>query len=210
VTGADGAANISWCPGPLALRGRIGRSANIIAGDTMTVITGNEWPQCGREDCERLLVPGTQDNAVRIELRRGDAATILTAWAAWFHHNVRPINTGATRTWWGWCASHEVSDSAHLSGTAVDLCAGAGPAGDHPPISEQEVGEIHRGLGLFEGTVFWGRWWEPAEEKHFQIWLPPAHPQIHQFAERLWGGYLDILGPAASAVWHPGAAPSAP
>jgi hypothetical protein len=167
----------------------------------MTLITGNGWLQCGRGDCERLLVPGTEDNAVRIELRRGDAATILTAWASWFHHHVRPINTTATRAWRGWCASHEMPDSAHLSGTAVDLCSGE-PSGDQPMMSAQEVGEVHRGLALFEGTVFWGRWWDRPEEAHFQIWLPSDHPQIHQFAERLWGGYLDILGPSASSTWH--------
>lgn len=157
------------------------------------MLTENGWPRCGREDCERLLVPGTEDNAVRIELRRGDAATILTAWASWFHHNVRPINAGATRTWWGWRATDQVADSAHLSGTAVDLCS-AVRADEHHEMPAEQVRDVHRGLALFEGTVFWGRWWTRPAERHFEIWLPAEHRQIHQFAERLWGGYLGILG----------------
>jgi hypothetical protein len=70
------------------------------------VITENGWPQCTREECETLLVPGTESNEVRIELRKGDVATILTAWAAWYHRNVRPINNEHTRDCWGWCATN--------------------------------------------------------------------------------------------------------
>jgi hypothetical protein len=32
----------------------------------------------------------------------------------------------------------------------------------------EEVDEAHTTLAVFEGTVFWGRWWEP---EHFEIWL---------------------------------------
>jgi hypothetical protein len=35
----------------------------------------------------------------------------------------------------------------------------------------EEVDLAHTALAVFEGTVFWGRWWERAEEKHFEIWL---------------------------------------
>ena len=55
----------------------------------MGVTTENGWPQCSRAQCETQLVPGTKK--VKLELRAGDVGTILTAWAAWWHRNVRRI-----------------------------------------------------------------------------------------------------------------------
>jgi D-alanyl-D-alanine carboxypeptidase len=168
------------------------------------VITQNAWPRCTREDCETLLVPGTEDNEVRVELRAGDVATILTAWAAWFHRDVRPINGEPTRDWWGWCATDEVTTSNHLSATAMDLCSHQLPWNKRTMPAE-EVDRTHAGLALFEGTVFWGRWWERPDEKHFEIWLPPTSSKVAQFAARLRVGYLRIFeattAPASSAGW---------
>jgi hypothetical protein len=160
----------------------------------MGVITENQWPQCSRDECETLLVPGT-DN-VRIELRAGDAATILTAWAAWFHRNIRRIDVFKPRDYWGWSATNLVWNSNHLSGTAADLCATELPWHQTTMPSDQ-VDRVHQGLTLFETTVWWGRDWGPGQydEMHFQINLPPGHPKLAEFAQRLRTGYLNIFGP---------------
>lgn len=160
----------------------------------MGVITENGWQQCGRDKCETPLVPGTDDEEVRIELRAGDVATILTGWAAWFHRNVRPINNEPFRNWWGWSATNDVWNSNHLSATAIDLCADQLPWQQRTMPADQ-VERTEGGLALFEGTVFWGRWWDRVDEMHFQIGLPPTNPKLHEFAERLRGGYLNIFGP---------------
>jgi hypothetical protein len=158
------------------------------------VITENGWRECERSDCETLLVPGTEARPVRVELHEGDVATILTAWAAWFHRNVRPINDEPFRNWWGWSENNDVWNSNHLSGTAEDLCSNQLPWQRYTmPQNQVEVTE--RGLALFEGTVFWGRRWNRVDEMHFQIGLPPSSPKIREFADRLRGGYLNIFGP---------------
>ncbi len=150
----------------------------------MGVITENGWAPCARAHCETLLVPGTEGDEVRFELLRGDVATILTAWAAWFDRNVRPINDESFRNWW----------ACHLSATAIDVCANQLPWTRRTMPADQ-VERTERGLALFEGTVFWGRWWDRADEMHFQIGLPPTNSKFHEFAERLRGGYLGIFGP---------------
>jgi hypothetical protein len=162
----------------------------------MGVITENGWLQCARDDCETLLVPGTEDHEVRVELRAGDAATVLTAWAAWFHRNVRPINNEPFRNWWGWSATNDVWNS-NLSGTAEDLCADQLPWKRYT-MSQDQVDMVHRGLGLFEGTVFWGRDWGAGQqdEMHFQVGYNMVdNPRFAEFAQRLRDGYLNIFGP---------------
>lgn len=162
-------------------------------------ITENGWRECDRGQCESLVVPGTQDFPVRVELRSGDVATILTAWSAWFHRNVRPINNYRVpplkRDWWGWSEDNDVWNSNHLSGTAVDLCASELPWQRHT-MPQPQVELTDRGLALFEGTVFWGRRWNRVDEMHFQIALPPTSPKITEFAQRLRAGYLNLFGPA--------------
>lgn len=160
----------------------------------MGVITENGWPQCTRAQCETLLVPGTEGREVRLELRAGDVAVILTAWAAWFHRNVRPINNESFRNWWAWSATNQVWNSNHLSATAIDLCANQLPWTLRTMPADQ-VQRTEHGLALFEGVVFWGRWWDRVDEMHFQIGLPPTNPKIRLFADRLRGGYLGIFGP---------------
>jgi hypothetical protein len=171
----------------------------------MTVITQNGWQQCTREECETLAVVGTDDDAVRIELRKGDVATILTAWAAWFHRNVRPINSAPYRDCWGWSRTNKVWNSNHLSGTAVDLCASELPW-NRLTMPAGQVQMVEHGLRVFEGTVFWGRWLERPDEMHFEILGSPIRSEIHRLAERLRAGYLDLnasfaeSSPAATTI----------
>jgi len=165
------------------------------------VLTENGWPQCGSGDCEHLLVPGTSD--VRIELHAGAVATVLTAWASWFHRTVRPIDVYKPRDYWGWASPEDeaqqgVPDSNHCSGTAADLCATAFPWHKlcMPP---DQVGRVRHGLKLFENTVYWGRDWGgegQCDEMHFQVgYNMYGNPAFADFARRLRSGYLNIYGP---------------
>ena len=96
----------------------------------------NGWRMCDAAECDNALIPGT---GLRLPFRRGDAQTVLTAWAAWFHANVESLNNpgrGYTDegsfTW-----TNSVASSNHLSGTAcfagdVDIITRQGPR----PIGE--------------------------------------------------------------------------
>lgn len=157
--------------------------------------TENGWAQCSRDMCDNPLVPGTRN--VRIEIQSGDAATILTAWAAWWHRNVRSIEPpDGHRNWWGWSATNDVWNSNHLSGTAVDLCADELPW-KHFTMTSDQIAIVQRGLALFEGHVFWGgNWSDPVDQMHSQMAGSTLNnSRTHQFAGRLRDGYLNIYGP---------------
>lgn len=160
----------------------------------MGLVTENGWPQCSRADCDNPVVPGT--NNVRLELRRGDACIILTAWASWFHRNVRPIEPGdGHRNWWAWSATNDVWNSNHLSATAEDLCADQLPWQQYT-MPQHQIDIIHRGLTLFEGHVFWGGDWQRVDQMHFQMdGSTFNNSRTHEFALRLQAGYLNIYGP---------------
>ena len=158
------------------------------------IITENGWPECEMNQTEKILVPGT--NNVKWRSRAGDAATILTAWAAWFNRNVRSVEPGdGHRNWWGWDEDDAVFTSNHKSGTAVDLCADELPW-TFRTMPQNQVDIVERGLQLFEGLVFWGRNWNRTDEMHFQMnggtW---NNPRTAEFAQRLRSGYLNIYGP---------------
>ncbi|MBF6085292.1 M15 family metallopeptidase [Nocardia cyriacigeorgica] len=154
----------------------------------MTLITENGWPQIPASELDRGPIPGTR--AV-VELRAGDVSTVLKGWAAWYHRNVEPIDAGQ-RDEWGWSATNDVWNSNHLSGTAIDINATRYPW-KHYTMQADKVAAVERGLDLFEGTVFWGRWWDRPDEMHYQIGCGPE--QLAAFAARLRAGYLGIYGP---------------
>jgi hypothetical protein len=156
----------------------------------MTLITENGYPQCSRAQCVNPEVPGT--DGVRPEVLAGDVATVLVAWCAWFHRNVRPIDVYKPRDYWAWSATNDVWNSNHLSGTAVDLCASALPWQRYT-MPQDQVDRTRTGLALFEGVVFWGRDWDRPDEMHFQINGNPA--RVAEFAAKLNTGYLNIYGP---------------
>jgi hypothetical protein len=69
------------------------------------------------------------------------------------------------------CQGNDVSDSNHLSGTAVDIDWDQHPfqiadAGWTP----DKIAEIRRILNFFEGMIFWGDdWTDPKDAMHFQL-----------------------------------------
>lgn len=160
----------------------------------MGLITENGWPQCSRAQCENPVVPGTKN--VRIEIQSGDPCTILVAWAAWWHRNVRSIEPrDGHRNWWGWSGTNDVWNSNHLSGTAEDLCADELPWQQHVMPGDQ-IAMVRRGLDLFEGHVYWGGNWNRVDEMHSQMGGNTyGNSRTHEFANKLLGGYLNIYGP---------------
>lgn len=155
----------------------------------------NGWRMVNSDSCPPALVPGTD---TKLRIREGDAATILIAWACWYHNNVEPIDRfrdAPTYTDdWGWSEYNDVGDSNHLSGTAIDINATQYPWGARV-MPDEMVAKVQEGLRLFEGTVFWGADWSRADEMHYQIGLPEDDPALGTFAARLNQGYLGIYAP---------------
>ena len=157
----------------------------------MAILTENGWEQCSRAECENPVVPGTEN--VRIEVRAGDVAIVLVAWAAWWHRNVMPIDVFKPRDYWGWSATNDVWNSNHLSGTAIDLNATQLPW-QRSVLPQDKVNAINQGLKLFEGVIFWGGAWDRVDQMHAQINGNAA--RVKEFADKLRGGYLGIWAPA--------------
>ena len=157
-------------------------------------ITENGWPSVWRDACETIHVPGTRN--VKIELLRGDVAVVLAGFMAWIHRNVRSIEPAdRPRNWWGHdnSTNNAVANSNHYSGTCFDFCADELPwTVRRMPQNQIEI--MERGLALWEGLLFWGRWWNRVDEMHVQLaGNTRNNPKLHEFAERLRNGYLGIF-----------------
>lgn len=156
-------------------------------------ISENGWRMCNADECDNGVVPGT---TLRLPIRSGDANTILKGWCAWFHKNVENLNNpgrGYTDegsfTW-----TNSVASSNHLSGTAVDLnWSEHAFQVSYSGFSQSEIARVRQGLGLFEGTIWWGQDWNsPKDPMHFQLNLAEGNPRNAAFAAKLRGGYLGI------------------
>lgn len=150
----------------------------------------NGWPFIPATEVVRAVVPGTHD--VRIEIRRGDVATILNAWAALWHRRVRPLDTYRPRDYWGWSATNDHPTSCHLSGTAVDLNATTLPFRLRTMPADQRAA-VDDMVHQFRGVVAWGgHWTNPADEMHAEIALPPGDRRVADLAADLSAGYLGV------------------
>ncbi|MBE7190476.1 M15 family metallopeptidase [Jatrophihabitans endophyticus] len=126
----------------------------------------NGWRICDRAQCVVTTVAG-----MNLVVRDGVAADVLTAWLAWYHENVDRIDEYKPIDDWGWSYDNDVANSNHLSGTAFDINATEYPWGGSVMAQRypQRVAAIRRGLGLFEGNIFWGGDWSRRDEMHFQL-----------------------------------------
>ncbi|UDL15180.1 lysin A, L-Ala-D-Glu peptidase domain [Gordonia phage Pons] len=126
----------------------------------------NGWRICSRDECV-VITTGLlyMDTA---PIRKGWAFEALSAWAHWYDANVPGEIVSPT---WGWSATNDVSNSNHLSGTALDINAPQYPwGGDRMArVFPDRVAAIRRGLSLFEGIIFWGADWSRKDEMHFQL-----------------------------------------
>lgn len=157
----------------------------------------NGWRMCNRDECERIYVPGANnDYLAAMIVRSGVAEIILRAWAIYYHRNVEPLDRYRSGVGddWGWSATNAVGNSNHLSGTALDFNATQYPWGARV-MPRDRIAKVRVGLGLFEGTVFWGADWSRADEMHYQIGMREGDPRLDAFAKRLQDGHLGLLAP---------------
>lgn len=152
----------------------------------------NGWPFITAAGIVRALVPGTGD--VRIEIRAGEVATVLNAWAALWHRNVRRLDTYRPRDYWGWSATNDHPTSCHLSGTAIDLNATTLPFRIATMPADQRA-TVDRMVSDFRGVVAWGgHWTNPIDEMHAEIAVPPGDHRLTDLARDLSAGYLGVYG----------------
>lgn len=165
-----------------------------------SVKTEDGWRCCNRDECDIVRIPELYltDTA---PLRVGSPLTILGAWLYWYDRNVEEIDSSV----WGWSQENAVlgayganMGSNHLSGTAVDVNAPKYPWGWNT-MSADKIVKVEKGLELFKGTVFWGRWWDYPDEMHYQMAYPEGDIRNDQFAEELLNGYLGIYKKDSSA-----------
>lgn len=150
----------------------------------------NGWPFIPASQVVRALVPGTAD--VRNEIRRGEVATILNAWTALWHRDVRRVDTYKPRDYWGWSATNSHPTSCHLSGTAVDLNATTLPFRRLTMPASQRA-TVDRMVRDFRGVVAWGgHWTNPIDEMHAEIAVRPGDPRIAALVRDLSNGYLGV------------------
>lgn len=152
----------------------------------------NGWRMCDRNECDIVRIKDFlfMDTA---PIRKGDAHTILGAWARWYDQNVEEISSPV----WGWSPENDVKNSNHLSGTALDINAPKYPWGSRvmPP---SKINKVREGLELFQGTVFWGADWDRADEMHYQMAFLEFDSRNAAFAKKLREGYLGIWSPGSS------------
>jgi hypothetical protein len=154
----------------------------------------NGWRMCNRDECDDSPPPGLP--GLRLPVRRGDASTILKAWASWFSVNVENLNNaGRGFSDEGcWTGTNDVGNSNHLSGTAMDLnWSEHAFRVSYSGFNSIEIARCRQGLALFENTIWWGQdWSSPKDPMHFQLNLAESNPKNAQFAAKLRGGYLGI------------------
>lgn len=160
----------------------------------------NGWRMCNRDACERILIPGADNQFLAaLIVRSGPSEVVLRAWAIWYHRNVERLDLykAGVGDDWGWSLVNDVGDSNHLSGTGYDFNAVQYPwkLRTMPAGRKQKVRE---GLRLFEDNIFWGADWARADEMHYQLNKGTASgdgasAKLIEFARRLEAGYLGLL-----------------
>lgn len=176
----------------------------------------NDWRICNRDECERIYIPGADNQFLAAMIvRSGPSEVVLRAWAIWYHRNVERLDLykAGVGDDWGWSAVNDVDDSNHLSGTALDFNAVQYPWGQRtmPTARKQKIRE---GLHLFEDNIFWGADWSRADEMHFQLNGGTASgvgasAKLIAFAQRLESGYLGLLAGVTSPPKPPAPNPVA-
>jgi len=130
----------------------------------------NGWPASKDEkeiDKKVFKIKGT-DRKMRLQK---DAGVILTAFAAEFHAQVEPIDTGVFDDWAYAYRDVRGSDSVlsnHSSGTAIDLNATKHPLHAENTFSKQQAVTI-RELCKKYGIRWGGDYAKRKDEMHFEI-----------------------------------------
>ncbi|QDF15394.1 lysin A, L-Ala-D-Glu peptidase domain [Gordonia phage Mollymur] len=138
---------------------------------TFRRVYGKDWSENGWRMCDSNETVVVTVAGMKLRVRAGYAATVLEAWARWYHENVEPIDLYKPTDDWGWSATNDVETSNHLSGTAFDLNATQYPWGEdaRDVMPASRIAKIREGLKLFEGNIFWGQDWSYKDPMHYQL-----------------------------------------
>ena len=125
----------------------------------------NGWRMVDTGSCVWVKVPGTN---VSLQIREGQPAKILGAWAADISAYVEPLRDADSACW---TPTNSVASSNHLSGTALDL------NWDSHPFKVKDAGynaaqikTIREMLAYYEKLVWWGNDWDsPKDAMHYQM-----------------------------------------
>jgi predicted chitinase len=171
--------------------------------------TEDGWRCCNVDECEVSHIPDLffTDTA---PIRTGPPHIILSAWMYWYDRNVEEIDSPV----WGWSEDNDVlgqpgqnNGSNHLGGTAIDVNAPKYPWGTRT-MSAAKIAKVEEGLRLFsldgqESGIYWGRWWDYADEMHYQMAWPEGDPRNDKLMKKLLDGYLGIYKKDDSPVVVP-------
>lgn len=149
----------------------------------------NGWPMVDRSGVTVVQIPGVPA-AKAVPLRTGDVATILSAFIRAYNDHVEPVISQV----WGWSPDNDVSNSNHMSGTAIDINAPKYNMGYYS-MKPEIVGRVEQTLRSFDGVIYHGRRWSRPDEMHYQIGLRPGDPRVVALAQRIRGGNTTISSP---------------
>jgi hypothetical protein len=110
---------------------------------------------------DRRLLAAYRVGARTFWLRADAPGWLLWHFLDWFHHNVRPIDTGPVDDWSYAERPIRGSDdelSNHASGTAADVDATRWPLGVEPTayLTYEEIRRVRAQLLRYEGAIRWG------------------------------------------------------
>lgn len=130
----------------------------------------NGWVMVDTGSCVWVKVPGAD---VNLQIREGQPARILGAFAADVNAHVEPLRDRDSACW---TATNDVASSNHLSGTAMDLNWDGADGRTFrfqipeerawPPPKNKALREL---LDFYEDMVFCGGFWSIRDWMHFQM-----------------------------------------
>ncbi|MGF1431431.1 M15 family metallopeptidase [Kitasatospora sp. LaBMicrA B282] len=182
--------------------------------------SANGWPVLATAPSRRIEGAGE----VSLALADGAPTTVLLHVARRFHYEVRALTQDQAT---GHRSTREVAadyESNHLSGTAIALCPQLYPVRAAGGLFPYELLVVRDILADLEGVVRWGGDEPVPKESHFQLDVPPDHPDLGRVAAKLRGwadqpgqgaGTADPLAPgrlpaAAALAERTGAGPATP
>lgn len=141
------------------------------------VLSLNGWRMCNEDECNWIVVPGSND--VSLEIRQGIPTVILSHFAARFNEVIEPLHDEDSACW---TLTNDVATSNHPAGIACDFNWNSHPFQTYGTYGNK-LPALRQLLDVeFRGCVGWGGDWggNPQDEMHFEI----AYPE----------GYLDDNG----------------
>lgn len=138
----------------------------------------NGWRMVNRDEC--VTVDGPYMNTA--PLRKGAPATVLGDFVRRYNVQVEPVNSPV----WGWSATNAVRNSNHLAGTAIDVNAPKYPWG-YRTMPSDRIARVENLLNFYEGSIFWGRRWNRADEMHYQCGWKENDPRWPRIVAKIGG-----------------------